>query len=48
MFTGIFMKTIHNVWPMIFIFAVILVSIRITYLLCNKKQFVFYKELLMF
>ena len=47
MFTSIFMKTIHNVWPMIFIFAVILISIRITYLLCNKKQFVFYKELLM-
>lgn len=46
MFTNIFVKAVHNIWPMLFIFAVILISIRITYLLCNKERFVFHKELL--
>jgi len=45
MFTNIFLKAIHNIWPMLFIFTVILVSIRITYLICNKEKFVLYKEL---
>ncbi len=47
MFTNIFLKAIHNIWPMLFIFTVILVSIRITYLICNKQRFVLYKELSM-
>lgn len=47
MFTNIFLKAIHNIWPMLFIFTVILVSIRITYLICNKEKFVLYKELSM-
>ncbi len=37
-----------NVWPMVFITSVIMVSLRITYLLKNKQEFIFYKELLLF
>jgi len=44
MFTNIF----HNVWPMLFIFTIIIVSIRLVYIFYNKEKFVFYKELLMF
>ena len=47
MFTSIFLKAIHNVWPMLFIFAVILVLLRLSYLFANKKKFVFYKEFIM-
>lgn len=47
MFTSIFLEAIHGVWPMLFIFTVILVSIRLMYLFNNKEKFVFYKELLM-
>lgn len=47
MFTSIFSELIHDVWPMIFIFAVIVVSIRLVYLICNKEKFVFYRELMM-
>lgn len=47
MFTDIFMEIIHNIWPMIFIFTVIIVSVRIAYILYNKENFVLYKELLM-
>ena len=43
-------KTIHSVinmtWPMILISIVVLVSLRITYLIKNKKHLVLYKELL--
>lgn len=44
----IFLKVINNVWPMIFIFTVILVSIRLTYLIYNKQKIVIYKEILTF
>lgn len=47
MFTKIFMDMLHNIWPMIFIFAVIIVSIRIAYIFCNRENFVLYKELSM-
>ena len=47
MFTSIFLKAIHNVWPMLFIFAVILILLRLSYLFANKKKFVFYKEFIM-
>lgn len=43
-----FIKAAHNVWPMIFIFTVIIVSIRIAYLICNKQRMVLYKEITMF
>lgn len=42
-----FVKIIHNVWPMLFIFAVLIISIRIAYLICNKKKFVLHKEVKM-
>lgn len=45
---NMFLKAAHNVWPMIFIFTVIIVSIRIAYLICNKQKMVFYKEITMF
>ena len=47
MFTSIFLDAIHNVWPMIFIFTVILVLLRLTYIFVNKKKFVFYREFIM-
>ena len=44
-------KTIHSVidiaWPMVLISIVILVSLRITYLIKNRKHLYLYKELLM-
>lgn len=46
MFTSFFSNIIHDVWPMIFIFTVILVSLRLTYIFYNKEKFVLYKELL--
>lgn len=45
--TSIFLDILHNIWPMIFIFTVIIVSIRIAYIFCNKENFVLHKELLM-
>lgn len=44
---NIFLRTAHNVWPMLFIFTIIIVSIRIMYLLYNKKKIIFYKEITM-
>lgn len=46
MFTSFFSNIIHDVWPMVFIFTVILVSLRLTYIFYNKEKFVLYKELL--
>lgn len=47
MFTNIFLNVIRDIWPMLFIFAVIIVSIRLMYLLYNKEKLVLYKEILM-
>lgn len=47
MFTNIFLDAIHNVWPMVFIFTVILVLLRLSYIFINKKKFVFYREFIM-
>ncbi len=47
MFTSIFFNAIHNIWPMLFIFTVILVLVRLAYLFINKKKFVFYREFIM-
>lgn len=44
---NIFLRTAHNVWPMLFIFTIIIVSIRLTYLLYNNKKIIFYKEITM-
>lgn len=48
MFTNIFTNVIHDLWPMLFIFTVILVSLRLTYIFYNKEKFVLHKELLTF
>lgn len=44
---NLFIKLLNGVFPTLFIFTVIIVSIRITYLLYNKEKIVLYKELLM-
>lgn len=44
---NMFLKTINNVWPMIFIFTVIIISVRIAYLICNKQKVILYKEITM-
>ena len=43
--TDFFFKALKEVWPMVFIFTIILVSIRIFYLICNKQKLVLYKEI---
>ncbi|MBP3635245.1 MAG: VanZ family protein [Bacilli bacterium] len=44
-------KTLRNAisenWPMLFIFTVVIVTIRIVYLIVHKHKFVLYKELFM-
>lgn len=45
--SNMFLKIIHNLWPMLFIFTIIIISIRITYLICNKQKFVLHKEIKM-
>lgn len=47
MFTNIFLRAVQGIWPMLFIFTVIIVSIRFTYLIYNKQKIVLYKEMLM-
>lgn len=37
---------IVNVWPMLIIFLIVLVTIRISYIKINKEKFVFYREFL--
>lgn len=37
---------IANVWPMLVIFIVVLVTIRISYIKINNEKFIFYKEFL--
>ena len=43
-----FLKTISGVWPMLLIVSIIILTIRITYLIYNKKKIELHKELLMF
>ena len=47
----VFRETILNIfediWPMLFIFSVIIVSLRLVYLIKNKEKFIFYQEMLM-
>ena len=37
---------IDNIWPMLVIFMVVLISIRVAYMRGSKKDFVFYKEVM--
>ncbi len=48
MFRGTIIDIFEDIWPMILIFSVILISLRITYLYFNKKQFILYKEVISF
>ena len=45
---NMFLKTISGIWPMLLIVSVIISTIRITYLVYNKKKIEIHKELLMF
>ena len=38
------LNIVDNVWPMLIIISTILITIRISYLILEKKSFVFYKE----
>ena len=40
-------EVLNMTWPMIFISLVLVSSLRVTYLLKNKEEFIFYKELLL-
>lgn len=42
------LRAIQENYPMMIIFTVVIVAIRIAYLIVNKKQFVFYRELFLF
>ena len=46
MFRNSLIQILDDVWPMLLIFTVIVSSIRIAYVIINKKEFIFYKELL--
>lgn len=39
-------ELLSNVWPTLFLFTIIMSSLRVTYLIHNKVKFVLYKELL--
>lgn len=39
-------NAISNNWPMLFIFTVVIVTIRVMYLIVHKEKFILYKELL--
>ena len=41
-------NAVNENWPMILIFTVVVITIRITYLFVHKEKFVLYKELFMF
>mgnify|MGYP001355485168 CR=1 FL=1 len=45
MIKDVVLEIFDAAWPMIVIFTIILSSIRITYLVLNKKEFILYKEL---
>lgn len=46
MFRDTILKIFEDIWPMILIFSVILISLRLVYLYKNKKKFILYKEIL--
>lgn len=46
MFRSTFLTILNETWPMIFICSVIIVSMRIVWILKEKKNFVFYKEMI--
>lgn len=46
MFRSTFLTILNETWPMIFICSVIIVSMRIVWILKEKKNVIFYKEIL--
>ena len=42
------LNAIKENYPMMIIFIIVIISIRLAYLIVNKKEFVFYKELFLF
>ncbi len=47
MFRETILNIFEDIWPMLFIFSVIIVSLRLVYLIKNKEKFIFYQEMLM-
>ena len=47
MFRETILSIFEDIWPMLFICLVIIVSLRIVYLIKNKIKFIFYKEMIM-
>ena len=45
-FGDTFMNILNYTWPMIFIFSVILVSIRIAYVCLHNEKIILYRELI--
>lgn len=37
-------ETLFNIWPMLTIFLVVMIAMRITYIRVNHEKFIFYKE----
>lgn len=46
MFRNTILNIFEDIWPMILIFSVIVISLRIVYLYNNNKRFILYKEIL--
>ncbi|MBE6149402.1 MAG: VanZ family protein [Firmicutes bacterium] len=42
------LKIFEDIWPMMLIFSIIVISLRIVYLYKNKEKFILYKEVLNF
>lgn len=40
-------NAIRNNWPMLFIFTIVIITIRVMYLVVHKEKFILYKELFM-
>ena len=47
MFRENILNIFEDIWPMLFICSVIIISLRLVYLIKNKVKFIFYKEMLM-
>lgn len=47
MFRNSILEIFYQTWPMIVICTVIISSMRIIYIIKNKKEFIFYKEMMM-
>ncbi len=48
MFDGAIIDIFNNVWPLLVLVSIIVLSLRISYLIKYKKEFVFYKEMISF